>query len=131
MISVPLKGFENLIECSKVRSNGSLLNHLIEQETDFMSNKVLAHKDCKGDYTNLSWKITETRKYDNSVKPTDQREKVLIGKHIVFSAENSVLQIRSTLISVKVGTWFMSSYLFKPLFSVNVMKELKNVQMMY
>ena len=35
--------------------------------------------------------ITERRKYGNCVKPTDLRKKVLIGKHVAFSAEKSAL----------------------------------------
>ena len=66
-------------------------------------------------------KITET-KYDNGIEPTDQRESVLIRKHISFSVEKFML---------KVGTKLVSSYLFKPLFWTNAVKELKNVQMMY
>ena len=62
------------------------------------------------------WKITRTRKCDNCVKPTDQRQKVLIGKNIDSFVEKPVLQMTSTLIAVKVGTKLVSSYLFKPLF---------------
>ena len=45
----------------------------------------------------------------------DQREKILIEKHIAFSVETYVLQIRITLIAVKIGTNLVL-YLFKPLF---------------
>ena len=71
-------------------------------------------------------KNNRNKKCDNCVKPNNQREKVLIGKHIDFSA----LWIRSTLIVVKVGTNLVSSFLFKPLFSTYAMTERKNVQMM-
>ena len=56
-----------------------------------MPNNVFAHKDCRGDYINLLRKITETRKYENCVKPTDQRQKVLIGENIDFFVEKPVL----------------------------------------
>ena len=52
LISVCLKGLQNLIECSKIRLNGSLLNYLKEEGTSYMSNKVFLHKDCRGDCTN-------------------------------------------------------------------------------
>ena len=61
-------------------------------------------------------KILETRKYENCLKLTDQREKVLTGKNISFSVEKSVLQIRSTLIAVKVTTKLVSFYLLKALY---------------
>ena len=80
-------------------------------------------------YTNPFRKITETRKCDNCVKLTNQREKVLIGKHIDFSVEKSVLWIRITLIAVKVGTKLVS-FIFKPLFWTYAKTALKNVQMM-
>ena len=53
--------------------------------------KYFANKDCRGDYTNPLRKITETRKCDNRVKPTAQREKVLIGKHNNSFVEKPVL----------------------------------------
>ena len=56
-----------------------------------MSNKKFNNKDCRGDNTNPLRKITETRKYDNIAKPTNRREKVLIGKHIDSFVEKSVL----------------------------------------
>ena len=52
-----------------------VLNYLIEQEINYMSNKVFAHKDCRGDYTHPLRKIKEITKYDNCVKPADQRKK--------------------------------------------------------
>ena len=61
-------------------------------------------------------KILETRKYENCLKLTDQREKVLTGKNISFSVEKPVLQIRSTLIAVKVTTKLVSFYLLKALY---------------
>ena len=61
-------------------------------------------------------KILETRKYENCLKLTDQREKVLTGKNISFSVEKSVLQIRSTLIAVKVTTKLVSFYLLKAVY---------------
>ena len=90
-MSVCLKGLQSLIECSKIRSNWSLLYYLTEQENNYMPNKVFVHKDCRGDYTNLLQKIKETIKCDNCVKPTDQREKVSIGKHIDSAVVKSVL----------------------------------------
>ena len=56
-------------------SNGSLLNCIMEQESNYLPNKVFVHKDCRCDYSSPLRKITETRKYDSCVKPTDQREK--------------------------------------------------------
>ena len=85
------KGLQSLIECIKIRSNGRLLNYLTEQESNYMPNKVFAHKDCRGDYINPLRKITEARKCDNCVNPTDQRQKVLIGKHIDSFVEKLVL----------------------------------------
>ena len=52
LISVCLKGLQNLIECSKIHSNGSLLNYLKEEGTSYMPNKVFLHKDCRGDCAN-------------------------------------------------------------------------------
>ena len=69
---IDVKGLQSLIECIKIRSNGSLLNYLT-------------------DYINPLRKITEARKCDNCVKPTDQRQKVLIGKHIDSFVEKLVL----------------------------------------
>ena len=61
-------------------------------------------------------KILETRKYENCLKLTDQREKVLTRKNISFSVEKPVLQIRSTLIAVKVTTKLVSFYLLKAVY---------------
>ena len=49
---MPLKGLQSLIECSKIRSDGSLLNCLMEEGTNYMPNKVFVHKDYSGDYSN-------------------------------------------------------------------------------
>ena len=46
LISVRLKGLQNLIECTKIRSNGSLLNYLTEQDSNFMPNKIFVREDC-------------------------------------------------------------------------------------
>ena len=70
---------------------GNLLNYLTEKESNYMSNKKFNNKDCRGDNTNPLRKITETRKCDNIAQPTNQREKVLIGKHIDSFVEKSVL----------------------------------------
>ena len=86
-----LKDFQSLIECIKTRSNGSLLNHVTEQESDYIRNKVFAHKECRGDYINPLRKVTGTRKYDNCVKPTGQRQNVLIGENIDSFVEKPVL----------------------------------------
>ena len=74
-------GLQSLVECTKIRSNGSVLSYLAEQDSNYMPNKVFVREDCRGDYTNPLRKITETRKCDNCVKPVDQKEKVLIGTH--------------------------------------------------
>ena len=70
---------------------GSLLNNLTEPESNYMPKKVFSSKFCRGGYTNPLRKLTETRKCDNCAKPTDQREKVLIGKHIDSFVEKPVL----------------------------------------
>ena len=75
LISVRLKGLQSLIECSKIRSNGSLLNYLMEEESNYMPNKLFAYKDCRGGCTNLLRKITKTRKYGNCVKPMIREKK--------------------------------------------------------
>ena len=46
LISVHLKGLQDLIECTKIRSNGSLLNYLTEQDSNFMPNKIFVREDC-------------------------------------------------------------------------------------
>ena len=58
-----LKGLQSLIEYRKIRSSGSLLIYLTEQESNKMSNKVFVHKNRRRDYTNPLWKKAETRKY--------------------------------------------------------------------
>ena len=108
-----LKGLQSLIEYSTVRSNRSLVNYLTEKDSNYMPNKVFVHKDCAGDYTNPLRKITETRKCGDCVKQTDQREKVLIEKHTDFSVDKSALQIRSTLIAIKVGRKFFLNLYFE------------------
>ena len=59
LISVRLKGLQNLVEWTKIHSNGSLLNYLMKEGTNYMSNKVFVHKD----YTNALRQKAETRKY--------------------------------------------------------------------
>ena len=63
----------------------------MEEDSNYMPNKVFFDKGCSGDYNNPLQKIIKTKNYGNCVKPTDQSEKVLIGKHIAFSVEESVL----------------------------------------
>ena len=46
LIPVRLKGLQDLIECTKIRSNGSLLNYLTEQDSNFMPNKIFVREDC-------------------------------------------------------------------------------------
>ena len=91
LIPVRLKGLQSLVECTKIRSNGSILSYLMEQGSNYMPNKVFVREDCRGDYTNTLRKITETRKCGNCFKPTDQREKVLIRTHWFFCGEVCVV----------------------------------------
>ena len=96
MISVRLEGLQSLSEYSKIRSNENLLNYCTEQERNNMPNEVYS-----------SVKIVDVRVpafYGKNRNKKillitivlnelffDQREKVLIGKQIVFSVKKSVL----------------------------------------
>ena len=62
LISVRLEGLQSLIEYSKIRSNGSLLNYRAEQGWNNMPNEVFVHKDCRRKYTRRLQKNTKTRK---------------------------------------------------------------------
>ena len=46
LTSVRLKGLQSLIECTKVRSNGSFLNYVTEQDSNYMPNKIFVREDC-------------------------------------------------------------------------------------
>ena len=96
MISVRLEGLQSLTEYNKIRSNANLLNYCTEQERNNMPNEVYS-----------SVKIVDVRVpafYGKNRNKKillitivlnelffDQREKVLIGKQIVFSVKKSVL----------------------------------------
>ena len=115
-----LKGLQSVTEYSKIRSNGILLNYPTEQDRNNMPNKVFVHKNFRRDSTKPLRKKNRNKKILLMATVLnqlffDQREKGLIGKHTTFSMEKFVLQIRSTLIAVKVGTKLVP-YLFKPLF---------------
>ena len=45
----------------------------MEQETNYMLNKVFVQKDCRGDSTNPLQKKKEKKKYDNGAKPAAVR----------------------------------------------------------
>ena len=51
LISVHLKGFQSIIECSEIRSNGSLLYYSMKEGMTYMPKKVFIHKAYRGDYT--------------------------------------------------------------------------------
>ena len=96
MISARLEGLQSLTEYSKIRSNENLLNYCTEQERNNMPNEVYS-----------SVKIVDVRVpafYGKNRNKKillitivlnelffDQREKVLIGKQIVFPVKKSVL----------------------------------------
>ena len=118
LISVLLKGLQSLTEYSKIRSNRLLLNYLTEEERSNMPNEVFVHKNCRRDYTNPS-RIKQKQENiidDNCVKSTvlQSESKNFNWKTHVLFVEKSLLQIRSTLIAVKVGTK-LTPYLFKAL----------------
>ena len=96
MISVRLEGLQSLTEYSKIRSNANLLNYCTEQERNNMPNEVYSSVKIVDVRVpafygkNRNKKILLITIVFNELF-FDQREKVLIGKQIVFSVKKSVL----------------------------------------
>ena len=91
-----LEGLQSLTQYSKTRSNANLLSYCTEQERNNMSNEVypsvkIVDVSVPALYgKNRNKKILLITIVLNELS-FDQREKVLIGKQIVFSVKKSVL----------------------------------------
>ena len=92
-----LKGLQSLLEYSKIRSNGILLNYPTEQERNNMPNKVFVHKNSRRDYTNPFRKKNQKQQNiidGNCVKSTvlrSQRKRFNWKTHYFFCGEVCVV----------------------------------------
>ena len=133
LISMRLKGgLQSIIKCSKIRSDVSLLNYLMEEGTSYMLNKVFVHKDYRGDYTNPLQQKAETRTYDNCVNPSvvrSDRKSINWKTHCIFCRKVSVTDKKHPNRSKgchKVGAFFSQISILN-----KCHERAENVQMMY